>query len=418
VPGAVAELIRRYCTLWHESPSHRPEPGPRHGWLARKRNERATDALVDSLETTLTDWPDSKEERSAREREIRAVARTYLFDRIALSREFEPVLLSDEYSAATSDFLHRAREFDPDLAAEDLFQAIRNVWIMNCVQMLLDLPVAVTPSVFAYSLLYPYTDNYLDRADVDDRAKVETVERLGRRLRGETLPAANPTEGRTFHLIATIEREFPRSDHAAVWDSLSAIHGGQVRSLCQQRSGERSDEEILAISVEKGGSSVLADGFLVAGSLSRAEADFLFGYGVFLQLLDDLQDVREDSEAGHRTLFSGPVREGLLDRQASRLYHFTVKVLESDHRFRAAHHRVLKNLIRTSCTHLFLQAVGMNPENFSRRFLRRMNRYSPVRFSYLGRRRDTIRRRFDRVGRTLEHRFAAAGVPAPAARAG
>jgi len=36
---------------------------------------------------------------------------------------------------------------------------------------------------------------------------------------------------------------------------------------------------------------VLADGVLARASLSDAEATFVFNWGVFLQLADDLQDV-------------------------------------------------------------------------------------------------------------------------------
>src|SRR4030067_480163 len=49
--------------------------------------------------------------------------------------------------------------------------------------------------------------------------------------------------------------------------------------------------------------SVLANGYLVAGRLDPADEDFCFGFGTFLQLADDLQDVAEDADCGHRTLF-------------------------------------------------------------------------------------------------------------------
>ena len=46
------------------------------------------------------------------------------------------------------------------------------------------------------------------------------------------------------------------------------------------------------------GGAVLTDGYLAAGSLSREQAPFVSGWGVLLQLADDLQDVRQDCEDG------------------------------------------------------------------------------------------------------------------------
>ena len=55
----------------------------------------------------------------------------------------------------------------------DIFQAIRNVWIMNSIQILYNMEVKLTPSIFAYSMLYPYSDNYLDDANISVGEKVE-----------------------------------------------------------------------------------------------------------------------------------------------------------------------------------------------------------------------------------------------------
>ena len=65
-----------------------------------------------------------------------------------------------------------------------------------------------------------------------------------------------------------------------------------------------TDDDILPISFFKGGSAVLAYAFLVKGNLSKEEMEFSFEYGVFLQLLDDLQDTIEDKVEGHQTIFS------------------------------------------------------------------------------------------------------------------
>lgn len=49
-----------------------------------------------------------------------------------------------------------------------------------------------------------------------------------------------------------------------------------------------SELETLTVYLAKGGASVLADGYLVAGKLTKDQEYFLFGYGAYLQLLDDI----------------------------------------------------------------------------------------------------------------------------------
>jgi hypothetical protein len=63
---------------------------------------------------------------------------------------------------ATTAFARMARRFDPAITSAEIYQAARNVWTANFLQLLLGMPVRVTPAIFAYSMLYPYSDNYLD----------------------------------------------------------------------------------------------------------------------------------------------------------------------------------------------------------------------------------------------------------------
>ena len=90
-----------------------------------------------------------------------------------------------------------------------------------------------------------------------------------------------------------------------VYESLYAIHAAQARSVRLMRRDEPPyGVDVLGIAIEKGGASVLADGYLVAGSLTLPQARLLFGLGALLQLGDDLQDVEDDRAKGLATIFS------------------------------------------------------------------------------------------------------------------
>jgi hypothetical protein len=98
-------------------------------------------------------------------------------------------------------------------------------------------------------------------------------------------------------LIRMIEEEYPRPIFPDVHASLRAIHRAQIESLRLHDAPDHDYEsELLPLTITKGGTSVLADGYLVTGDLSSSHAEAVFGYGVLLQLIDDLQDVDEDRE--------------------------------------------------------------------------------------------------------------------------
>jgi hypothetical protein len=138
--------------------------------------------------------------------------------------------------------------------------------------------------------------------------------------------------------------------------------------------------DLLEISFRKGGSSVLTDLYLVTDSPDPAEARFAFGYGVFLQLLDDLQDVEADLAAGHETVFTRAARQGPLDALAGRLARFIEAVLAGNECFQGVEFADRLDLIRRNCLALLVGSVAEHPRRFSRRFRRALERQWPVSF--------------------------------------
>lgn len=394
-------LTAKYCALWWHSPTRLPDFGdPIPRWRQR-RNRRQVDRFTDELEAELTEAPlanasSGPDQRRWRDR-LHAKLRD-LGDRLLpLGAAERQVIFSDEYFEATLRFVREARAFDPDLELVDLSQALRNVWIMHLFQLLLGRRVAYTTPILAYSLLYPYTDNRLDDPALSAQAKRAFCRRLEQRLEGIDVPLPEDDgEAAVFRLIDKIEAALPRARHPGVYQSLLAIHRAQTRSLAQQDQ-TLCEAELLWLSVAKGGSSVLADGYLVAGDLSPEEMDFFFGYGVFLQLADDLQDAEQDHGCDHATLFSSRARRRSLDRLANRLVHFLDSILASP--FASSRDAVLKSLIRQSCVQLIVESAGSQPRCFSRRYLRILGRHSMTGFSYLRKQRGGLVERARKIER-------------------
>lgn len=388
----------KYTALWRSASTETPELGERRSRRRQRRNQRAADRLVDDAEADLRAWPSDRARSVSAGNLLRRRIRAFGEHSLELPPAQCAVIFSDAYLDATADFARRARSFDPDLAIHDLFQAMRNLWIMNLFQLFLGREPSVEPAMLGYSLLYPYTDNRLDAPDLGPAEKSDFCARLERRLRGEPVSARGRPEEAVWDLVAMVESQFEREVYPEVYLSLLAIHGAQVGSLRQQSEDRRLEEpEILAVSVAKGGASVLADGHLVGGRIARDEADFFFGYGVVLQLIDDLQDMRQDAAAGHQTLFSTSVPGPPCDRLTSRLFHFLDAVLDCSARFADPRYDVLKDVVRTNCAQLIVQSAGQSPRSFSSGFLAHLESSSPWSFRYARRKRRELQRRYERL---------------------
>ncbi len=293
--------VARTSAAWEACAGGSVHGGPRYGVEEQVRREREYDAALGVVESEVKRLPGAGRERSAaQERMTLAFAR---FAGAALDLEEDAVhLLTGDFVPAGIQLARWARRFDEGLSMAEIVQASRNAWTACGLQSLLGERVGLTPSILGYSLLYPYTDNFLDCVELDAEEKRRMGERFGRRLEGEGVAAQNRREAVLWALVGVIEGQYGRAEYDQVYECLLAIHRAQEGSVAQmvRRPGAA---EVLRISCAKGGSSVLADGCLVRGWLTEVESEFCFDWGVLLQLGDDLQDVREDLQRGSATLF-------------------------------------------------------------------------------------------------------------------
>ncbi|KAB3531109.1 class 1 isoprenoid biosynthesis enzyme [Alkaliphilus serpentinus] len=379
----IEDLKEISLKLWWQSVTEYPTFIKKISLKDKRNNEKRVEEFRKKLEKRLEALTEEKKKNEEWSKEI-----------IQLIKELEVSIIGYEnscidffsrrgYSEVTEDFLNAVKEFDNRINPMDIFQAIRNVWIMNSIQILFDLEVRLTPAIFGYSMLYPYSDNYLDNEVIKKEDKVEFNNRFRQVLTGDKLCANNDLEGCIFRLVEKIEEQFPRRRFEGVYNSLLAIHTGQEKSLIQQKSLSLPYErDIMGISFEKGGSSVLADGYLVKGSLTREEEIFTFAYGTFLQIIDDLQDVEEDMKNGHMTIFSQVAGKWPLDPLVNKLFWYIEKVLGSFYINEGKDKEMLKNVIRESCRTMIMEAISTNKRFFSKKYLKDIEEYSMLRLTY------------------------------------
>jgi hypothetical protein len=238
----------------------------------------------------------------------------------------------------------------------------------------------------------------MDNPDFEMDGKKDFSERFEKRLLGESVNANNFIEECIFKLVGMIENQYPRVTYPQVYEALISIHNAQEKSLLQQK-GRTSpyEKDVAGISFEKGGSSVLADGLLVNAMLDSEQEDFMFGYGVFLQLADDLQDIKEDYVNGHMTIFSQLANKWWLDGLTNRLFHFLNSILYSDVHFSTPRAKDLKKLIEISCSFLIFEAIAKNKSLYTRKYINKIHQHCMFRFSYMKRFKKKFMRRYSKI---------------------
>ncbi len=378
----VSELTDRYLALWSESPGTLPDHLRRFSAADKAEKEREVDFL---MEKSLPGM-DRYEEMEAGERG-RYLGRAHTALGKLMTGDGDPAVdrFFTECESAGKSFVQRARKFDPSLSENDIHQALRNQWVFNSIQSYLAHPVTLTSSSLGYSLMYPCTDNWLDGAGHTPAEKDRFNHSLRLWLEGDAEAGADFDDRGFRGLLRMIEEDYPRGRYPAVYDSLLAIHRAQQRSLLLHGRVEDQAEPFLqSLTIEKGGTSVAVDGYLVSGTLGAGSLHALFGYGVVLQFIDDLQDIPEDTASGHSTIFTRRCRTGPLDGVTNSLLSFTCETVRLLGDRPSGGARSLSRLIEGSCVFLILEAVARYSHLYSGAYLRMVEEFSPLRLTYMG----------------------------------
>jgi hypothetical protein len=405
----IEELTAASIALWEREADGLPALGRRFTPAEQCQKEALLDRFTASLEGELTSPPRTRADRARVHARISAAFAEFARNALELDDCHIALLLNEGFPAVGTTLGRLARRFDPNVSTAEILQACRNAWAACGLQALFGMPMRVTPAIFGYSMLYPYTDNYLDDANVPRDQKLRFSAQFRRRLAGENVPVENDHEEIIWDLVSLIESSYGRAAHPEVYASLLTIHRSQEESIRLLERGSTADARRVVFT--KGGASVLADAYLAAGRLTDAEADFAFDWGVLLQLGDDLQDVREDAAKGLRTVFSnvfiahnGPfglcapaAAPGPLDALTNRTLHFATRVLgRMDGLDKAP--GALKDLLWRSSVSLIVRAAGALRECYSEAYIAELETYSPFRFAFMASRKERVARNKGRLG--------------------
>lgn len=392
-----------YIKMWWESSVDLNIDMKKSSYLDKKRREKALDLFIDKIIRHIEEFPKDIEER----KKWRTLGSKYIDKIIEVEDTFKLGTLDkkmkEQFLKSTKMFIKFCKSFDEDINYADIGQAMRNVWIVNIFQKVMGKDIEFSKAIFGYSMLYPYTDNYLDDVEVSLENKKNFNNRFSKRLKGDSISSKDSHEEKVYELVSCIEEVFSRNDYPKVYEALLLIQEGQKKSLYEQEvSSIPYERDMLSISIEKGGASVIADGYLVCGELSTEEEIFAYGYGFLLQLCDDLQDVKCDLENNHMTIISQLAGKYPLDKVVNKLINIIIEIVDSASCFKGDNIQELKELIKDNCITMLLFAIVSNKEYFTKDYIKYITSYLPFSLSYVDGIETRIKKKF-KVLKTSYH---------------
>jgi len=380
----IKKFRQEYSLLWWETDTDAPRFEKTYSESEQIKIEKEFTDYVDEVSDKFEDYPTDKEKQKEWLGEFMDGIKKFGEKTFRLSDVYLDSISQEGFINSTRAFVDKVKEFDPSLKIENVYQALRNVWIMNSLQMYLNIDIKPSDAIFAYSMIYPYTDNYLDDVTQSFEKKLSFNSKLKNWLEGQFTSPSNKQEEKIFRLIKMIENQYSRDKFPDVYRGLLAIFNAQIKSLIQQKKQSIPYEiNILNISFEKGGTSVLTDGLLVNGNLNKEQAAFCFGFGLMLQLSDDVQDVSQDMKNNHMTVFSQTAQKYNLDALANKLFNFISRIVDLKLSEKISSQKCLKELILKNCYYLVLESIGKNQNFYSQEYIEKTCRHFPLRFSYL-----------------------------------
>ena len=380
------DSIKGIKAEWEKQPEAFPvllqkhlEIFPAVGDMQKKENEALIEEFSARMQKKAEQRPEGKEGLKQWEQEMEQELKCFLKKEkmLSLSEWINPVLFH-EFEKETKHFIDRVRGFDADLNAGQIWQAMRNYFIYAMiVEMQGERQNAANP-ILAYSLLYPYTDNYIDDKTTTKEEKERYNRMIARKLKGEPVLAQSALEEKTCRLLDMIGDAYEGEAKKKVIGTLLQLLEAQNYSIRQQKAGI-SEDEILGISIWKGSTSVLADYLFATQDWREKEEGFYLRFGFLLQLVDDLQDMEEDKKEGSHTLMIKAAEQKRLEGQVNRLLWFiwdTVRAFEP-------RNPGLKGFVLKNCVEITLLSVAMSAQHFLKEYIKALEPYLPLSVEFI-----------------------------------
>ena len=140
----------------------------------QRENQKKAAALKKDWEAFLRHAAENLEEAGWKKEMDRRVLALLRSESVLNFAVLKPAV-QEEFLSITKQFVRDAMCFDHTLQLKDIMQAMRNVWIILLLECMLERKLCYHRAIFAYSMLYPYTDNFLDDPVIDRQQKLSLI---------------------------------------------------------------------------------------------------------------------------------------------------------------------------------------------------------------------------------------------------
>ena len=349
----------------------------------KKENEALVQEFSQRIQKKLRQKPKDKEQQKLWEQKLEQELEqdfTELLERekiLNLSEWMSHELLN-AFKCETKHFVYRVRAFDETLTPAQIWQTLRNYFIYAMIVDMQGEKQNAGDPILAYSLLYPYTDTYIDDDQISRQEKERYNRMIALKLKEESAVPQNLLEEKTCRLLDMILDTYKDPSKKKIAGTLLQLLEAQNNSIGQQQKGV-TEEQILEISIRKGSTSVLADYLFATTNWTEYEEIFYLKFGFILQLVDDLQDIEEDRKSGSHTLMTEAEKRQKLEQYVNRLLWFTWNVIREFNPINP----VLKGFVLKYCVEISLLTAAMNQQFFPMKYLKALEPYLPFSVDFL-----------------------------------
>lgn len=273
------------------------------------------------------------------------------------------------------EFLREVRHFAPDMNFESIGQALRNYIVYAMFKEIHQTNSGFHRAAFGYSMLYPFTDNYIDSGKCTLQDKLSYNQIIRDKIKSNPVQPNSIHQSKTCDLLEAIAAGYTDTAYSFLSRLLLMMLEAQETSIRQQNKElPLTYPDRLDISAYKGGISVLIDRFFVDKEINEEDLLFYLSFGFFLQLADDLQDIGEDSRNGHSTLFTIDLNKEQVENTVNQLLHFVHKLING---YSQVNDRFMKFILAACYQLIFISAI-QSREFFSPKYINKLEEQLPV----------------------------------------
>lgn len=366
----------------------------------KAENEKYLQTVIDEFHTLLKGFHRIPIGRKKWKQKTLALLKKVLFNEeiIYLHTAMEPAAI-DSLVDEIFEFLRHVRSFAPELNFENIGQALRNYIVYTMFKEIHQVNNGFHMPAFGYSMLYPFTDNYIDSGKCTKQDKAFYNQIIRDKIKGNPVHPISIHQTKTCDLLQAIASNYSKEANSCASELLLMMLEAQELSISQQdKDLPLSYQERLNITAYKGGISVLIDRFFVDKEITEEDLLFYLGFGFFLQLADDLQDINEDSNNRHSTLFTFDLHKAPEEGTVNQLLNLVHSLITE---YSSGNDRFMKFILSTCYQLIFISAI-QSKEFFFKEYLSKLEDYLPVTLAFLD---NLLDNRIEKADNRLQRKY-------------